>query len=232
MAFGGFPKGTAKFLTALAKNNDRAWLQKNRKAYDEDLIEPALAFVEAMGPKLQKISRGIQADPKVGGSVMRMNRDTRFSKDKTPYKTHLDIFFWEGDKKGWDRPGFFFRFQPPKLMVGAGIHGFDKPLLTAFRAAVMDAKKGAALVKAIAAVEKAGATVGGLHYKKVPTGLPADHPRAELLRYQGLHAGFDAKAPAEMNGPEFIDWCAAKWKAMSPLHEWLLPVAGEASPGR
>ena len=111
MAFEGFPKGTAKFLTALAKNNDRAWLEKNRKAYDEDLIEPALAFVEAMGPELRKISRGVRAEPRVGGSVMRMNRDTRFAKDKSPYKTHLDIFFWEGDQKGWDRPGFFFRFQ-------------------------------------------------------------------------------------------------------------------------
>jgi uncharacterized protein (TIGR02453 family) len=98
--FGGFPKGTAKFLRGLSKNNEKAWFEAHRGDYQTGYVEPALAFVEAIGPRLQKISPSISFEPKINGSLFRINRDVRFAKDKRPYKDHIDLWFWHGDKRG------------------------------------------------------------------------------------------------------------------------------------
>ena len=83
-AFDGFPKTATTFLKGLAKNNSKAWFDANRADYESGLLEPCKDFVVAIGPKLAKIAPDIHAEPKVSGSIMRINRDTRFSKDKTP----------------------------------------------------------------------------------------------------------------------------------------------------
>ena len=75
---------------------------------------PALAFVAAIGPRLQKISPSVAFEPKINGSLFRINRDVRFAKDKRPYKNHIDMWFWHGDKRGWASPGFFFRLAPDR----------------------------------------------------------------------------------------------------------------------
>ena len=73
----------------------------------------------------------MQYEPRINGSLFRINRDIRFSKDKSPYKAHLDLWFWEGEHRGWESPGFFFRLTPTKLMLGAGMHQFPKEHLAA-----------------------------------------------------------------------------------------------------
>ena len=140
--FGGFPEGTAKFLRELWKNNEKAWFVAHRDDYQAFYVEPALAFVAAIGPRLQKISPSVNFEPKINGSLFRINRDVRFSKDKRPYKDHIDLWFWHGDKRGWASPGFFFRMSSDRLILGAGMHRFEKPQLDAFRSAVVDAERG------------------------------------------------------------------------------------------
>src|SRR4051812_41470761 len=83
--FAGFPKETFRFLAGIEKNNKKEWLDERREEYEAYYVAPARAFVAAIGPKLQQISAGIQFEPKVNGSLFRIQRDTRFSKDKTPY---------------------------------------------------------------------------------------------------------------------------------------------------
>src|SRR5215472_3789364 len=100
--FEGFPKDTVRFLSDLSKHNQKKWFEDHREDYDLAYIEPAKSFVQAIAPRLKKIDRKIQAEPKVNGSIMRINRDIRFSKDKSPYKDHLDLWFWSGSEKGWD----------------------------------------------------------------------------------------------------------------------------------
>lgn len=86
--FSGFPKGCLPFLVELKANNERGWFNNNKQRYESLVREPALAFIEIMAPKLTEISTHFQAIArKRGGSLMRVYRDTRFSKDKTPYKT-------------------------------------------------------------------------------------------------------------------------------------------------
>jgi len=99
MAFSGFGDATFRFMRDLGRNNDKAWFQAHRTAYEEDLLQPAMAFIEAIGPLLARFSPGVRAEPKIGGSMMRINRDIRFSPDKRPYKDHLDMTFKLGSVK-------------------------------------------------------------------------------------------------------------------------------------
>jgi uncharacterized protein (TIGR02453 family) len=220
-AFAGFPRGTFAFLKELAANNNKPWFDAHRDDYQAFYVAPAAAFVSALGPRLKKIAPGIQFEPRVNGSIFRINRDVRFAKDKSPYQTKLDLWFWHGDRRGWDAPGFFLRIAPDAVGMGAGMHGLAGPQLARFREAVVDDRSGKALVKAIAAVRAAGRyEVRGATRKAVPRGLPADSPRADLLRHESLWANFETK-PAEAMKPTFVDFCAGHLKAMAPIARWL-----------
>ena len=120
-----FPAETLAFLTDLRTHNEKAWFDANRARYESGFIEPAKAFVEAIGPELSDLVPRIHAEPSVGGSIFRINRDIRFSSDKRPYKDHLDFWFWEGDRKA-AASALFLRVWPDGVVVGVGAHGFDK----------------------------------------------------------------------------------------------------------
>ena len=220
MAFTGFGDPTFTFLRDLGRNNDKAWFQAHRAAYEDDLLEPAMGFIEAIGPLLAKFSPGVRAEPKIGGSMMRINRDIRFSKDKRPYKDHLDMTFKVGPAK--TSPGYWFRLTPKELILGAGIHMLDKPDLERYRKAVDADRSGADLAKIVTKEARAGYDVGGEHYKRVPAGFAPDHPREALLRHAGIYVGTDMKVPAEAKTARFPAFCAAHYKKMAPLMDWLL----------
>ena len=129
---------------------------------------------------------------------MRINRDIRFSKDKSPYKDHLDLWFWTGDRKGWDSSGFFFRLTPDTAAARRGHARFEAARAGALPRRGPERAKGAALAATVAKLRKAGYEVGTESYKKTPAGIPADHPRAALLRHGGLHAGWEGKHPAAL----------------------------------
>jgi uncharacterized protein (TIGR02453 family) len=219
MAFDGFSDRTLRFLKDLGRNNNKGWFEAHRASYEEDLLEPALAFIETIGPMLAKFSPDVRAVPKVGGSMLRINRDIRFSPDKRPYKDHLDMRFRCGEAK--TAPGYWFSLRPTGLMLGAGMHMLDKPELDRYRDAVDHRASGETLAKTAAKVERAGYDLGGEHYKRVPTGFAADHPREALLRHNGVYAGRQMKLPAELHTGRFPAFCAAHYRKMSPLVDWL-----------
>jgi uncharacterized protein (TIGR02453 family) len=221
MSFAGFPRATVGFLKGLRAHNDKPWFEAHRDDYAAAFVAPAAAFAEALAPRLRKIEPEVQVEPRVNGSIMRINRDIRFSKDKSPYKDHLDLWFWTGDRKSWDASGFFFRLTPDRLLLGAGMHVFAPPVLARYRAAVLDARKGAALAATVARLRKVGYEVGTESYKKVPAGAPADHPRAALLRHEGLHATWEGKHPAELATGAIVDVVAKHFAAVAPVHRWL-----------
>ena len=222
--FEGFPRGTVRFLSGLTDHNTREWFDAHRSDYEAAFLQPAMAFVEALGPRLHKIDPRVQAVPRINGSIMRINRDIRFSKDKRPYKNHLDLFFWSGRAKSWDSSGFFFRLTPDRLLLGAGIHGFMPPVLARYREAVLDPKKGAALVKIVQKLRDAGYGIGTESYKRAPRGVPPDHPRAALLRHGGLHVQWEGKHPAELGKPALVGFVSKHLAACAPLHAWLKTI--------
>ncbi|MGE0788834.1 MAG: DUF2461 domain-containing protein [Sandaracinaceae bacterium] len=220
--FEGFPKVTFSFLKGLARNNDKAWFEAHRADYEAGYVEPAKAFVSAIGPRLKKVSKTISYDPRINGSIFRINRDVRFSKDKSPYKPHLDLWFWEGERRGWDSPGFFFRMFHDRLILGAGMHGFEKDLLARYRDAALDEKAGKALIKVMKDVEKTSLTMGAPERKKIPRGFDAEHPRAEQLLRESLFAHQETKLPKEASSARLVDYCVDRFKAGRGINAWLL----------
>src|SRR5215211_7103516 len=108
------------FLADLREHNDREWFAANRDRYEDDLVEPALAFVDTFAPRLAKISPHFRADARPsGGSLFRIYRDTRFSKDKTPYKTSVGIHFRHERAKGADAPGYYLHIGPGEVLPAA-----------------------------------------------------------------------------------------------------------------
>lgn len=151
-AFAGFPPEGLAFLDGLGRDNTKAYFDAHRATYESALLAPAKAFVVALGEELRaRVTPAIRAEPRVNGSILRINRDTRFSADKTPYKDHLDIWLWEGEGPSRERPGYFVRLRPATVTVGVGMHRFDRPVLEAYREAVGAERTGRELEVAIGA---------------------------------------------------------------------------------
>ena len=191
--------------------------------YGRLLMEPAKDFVSAMGPALQAFAPNIRAEPRVNGTIMRMNRDTRFSKDKTPYKTALHFIFWEGAGKPREHPAFYLRFDDKQIGLGAGLYGFSDAQLSKFRNLVVDDARGAALEGVLAHAEQAsGQSRNSPELKRVPKGFDAEHARTDLLRYKSLSVGGDRALPGALFGGDFVAYCAAEFRKLRPLHQWLV----------
>lgn len=226
-SFSGFPKSTVKFLCQLAKNNDRDWFAAHKAEYEATVMAPARAFVTAMGERLRRLAPGMSFSPGANGSIFRIHRDTRFSHDKSPYKTNLGIYFWEGRGAKMESSGFYFHVEPPVLLLGGGMYVFSKTFLARYRRAVADPEFGpelAAIVRRIA--RRPGFTINGSAYKRIPPGYDPAPEAAPLLLHDGLYAGWQGRIPAELHSPALIDCCFEKFKVMLPLHQWLVKLTG------
>jgi uncharacterized protein (TIGR02453 family) len=218
-AFQGFFKETVAFIEGLREHNNKAWFSEHRSDYENFYLEPAKAFVEDVGRALKKIAPEARAEPRVGGSIFRINRDTRFSSDKRPYKDHLDFWFWEGDRK-LATSGFFVRLQPERVFVGAGAHHFDKPSLERFRSAI--GTNGNQLLTAVNRMERAGNTVYGEHYKRPPRGYDASPKTQRFLLFNSLWGAHEDALSDVVFSEDFVGYCAGHWKMLAPLHRWLI----------
>lgn len=229
-SFSGFSEETLSFYRGLTTHNTKEWFDEHKKDFENFVMEPARAFVVDMGSRLRTIAPGIISDPRVNKSLFRINRDTRFSKDKTPYKTHLAVWFWEGAGKRMECSGFYFHLEPNRLMLGAGIYMFEKPALEEYRRSVVHPVHGPKLVEAIDALEGEVQGSGGCglyqgeQYKRVPRGYDPDHERADLLLNKGLVAGDDGKIPPELYSSALLDYCMMRYEKMLPLHRWLVEM--------
>ena len=166
------------FFTELAANNEKAWFDARKGHYDAEIRKPAEFFAGLMAEELSRMV----GDP-VGAKVFRIHRDVRFSKDKTPYKTHLHISFPRGSDDPLV-PGFFFALDANEITLHHGVFDLKGEALTRWRAFVD--RWGALLEEAI---EESGARLG--HYgppplKRVPKPYDPDHPQGELLRRKGM----------------------------------------------
>lgn len=128
--FAGFHPSTLKFLGQLQRNNNRDWFNKNKSRYEDEVLAPSLAFIEAMQRPVEQFSPLLNCVPKrVGGSLMRIYRDTRFAKDKTPYKTNIGIHFRHQAGCDVHAPGLYVHIEPKEVFLGVGMwHPDTKPL--------------------------------------------------------------------------------------------------------
>ena len=220
--FSHFPDSTRAFLGGIVEHNEKAWFEDNRALYEEGYVEAGKAFVATIGPQLKAISPSVHAEPRINGSIMRVNRDVRFSKDKRPYKTHLDFWFWHGEKKGWACPGFYLRVTPDTVLIGVGMHQFDKETLESFRHSIILPRSGKALLEAVEKVRSQGPyAIGEKTRKKPPRGFETDPDRAEFLLYEGLTATIELPGAAAFS-PGFADLVLEHFAATWPIGQWLL----------
>ena len=216
-----FSDDTITFLRGLGQNNSKAWFEAHRGDYENHYIAPAKAFIETVAGPLRALVPDIRAEPRVNGSIFRINRDIRFSKDKTPYKDHLDLWFWEGEKKT-ARSSFFFRLTADTLILGCGNHGFDKAGLERFRSAVAGAGDQGKPPRGVRSKRPASTSAASI--------TPGCHGASRretpwlnaLLRFNALSAMQETDHPSELTTERFTGWCVERWRPMVPLHRWLV----------
>jgi uncharacterized protein (TIGR02453 family) len=206
------------FLVELRANNDRDWFTANKARYEADVLEPALAFIEDFGYRLQEISPHFLADPRrSGGSLFRIYRDTRFSKDKTPYKTNTGMYFRHARGKDVHAPGYYLHLAPGEVFGGGGIWHPDTTAVTAIRQAIVDHPERWTRTK-----EQLGEELqlGGDSLKRVPTGFDKDHPHAEDLKRKDFFASVRLEESAA-TAPGFLDRYTRVCESASPLMRFL-----------
>jgi uncharacterized protein (TIGR02453 family) len=211
-----FPPSTLEFLVDLRAHNEKAWFEANRDRYEAGYLGPAKAFVEAVAPHLDTIVPGIHAEPRVLGSIFRINRDIRFSTDKRPYKENLDFWFWEGERRK-AVAGLFVRISPDGVGVGAGAHGFEKTRLAAFRSALDDE-----LVTVVEAIEAAGYRVGGEELARTPRGFDVPAAAERFLRHRALYVHHDEPPSLATDGAKLVPTLVSHWTELAPLYRWLV----------
>lgn len=232
--FTGFSQQALDFLNELANNNNKAWFDEHKQIYEQEILAPAPAFVAALGERLKAISPDIEYDTRSNGSgsMMRIYRDTRFSDDKTPYKTNVAFAFWQGPRKKMENPSFGFQFGTWGAGLYAGQWAFPKDLLPRYQEAVDHETTGQALAAVIQQVRNAGAyTIEGEQYAKVPRTYAPDHPRADLLRYKGLYVSSPQIDRATLCTPALVDVIFEHCRKMAPVQQWLVQVERQGMTG-
>lgn len=194
-----------RFLSALAANNTRDWFQANKARYEADLKKPAIALLDLLTDQWGR-EIGQPLKPK----LFRANRDVRFSKDKTPYHTHLHMLWAEADGPGW-----FLGISPDYVTAGAGIMGMDKDRLTAWRAAV-DSPLGAELAELVDGLD---ARLDPPELKRVPAPYDKDHPQQALLRRKSFALWRDIAARCET--ADLADATVSAFRAVRPAMDLL-----------
>ncbi len=180
--FAGFSKASLGFLAELALNNDRDWFKANQARYEQCVRDPALALIRAMAPRLAEITKQfVASDKKVGGSLMRIQRDTRFGANKQPYKTNIGIQFRHVVGKDVHAPGFYFHLDPDRVFAGVGLWHPEPEALRAVRERIVaKPKEYERAVSAAPFVEKF--TIGGDSLVRPPQGFDPTHPLIDVLK--------------------------------------------------
>ena len=225
MPFKGFDPSLLAFLDELKRNNERDWFAQNKDRYETLVREPALDFIVAMGPHLDRIAPEFEAvAKKTGGSLMRVFRDTRFGRDKTPYKTNVGIQFRHNQGKDVHAPGYYMHIEPGQHFIGAGMWRPDPDSLARIRDAIAQRTKAWKSATDAAAFRRIYTLDGGA-LKRPPRGYPADHPMVEDLK----RTDFIATCPIddkELFKKDFASRIAKRFDAAAPLMQFLCRAVG------
>ena len=218
--FQGFGEDFFRFFTELKSSNNREWFQENKERYQSSVVVPISCFILAIKPRLEKVSPHYKADPKPhGGSMFRIYRDTRFSKDKTPYKTHAACHFRHKAGNDAHAPGFYVHFEIDRLMFGGGIWRAPGPALSKIREFIVDNPAEWSKIRTSKSLRDRGGIQGdGL--KRPPRGFDPEHPHIEDLKRKSFFL-MDEADPQLMRSPALVDEVAASFRAAGQLNRFI-----------
>ena len=213
------------FLRDLESNNERDWFEANRGRYEKHLLHPAQQFISEFAPRLRQISRHFVADPRPGkGTLFRIYRDVRFSKDKSPYKTWIGIQFRHESAKDAHAPGFYLHLEPGHVMAGAGIWHPDTKTTNRIRDAIVENSAGwkrASRGKRFAERFE----MGGDSLKRPPRGYDPEHPLIDDLKRKDFFGVANLTQKAATS-PEFLDEYEQLCRRGGPLMKFLCGAVG------
>src|SRR5437867_5040670 len=213
-SFPGFPNQGIQFLRSLKRNNNREWFQKNRDVYETCVKQPVHDLILALAQEFSRFAPEMAASPKI--SAYRLHRDTRFSKDKSPYKTHLAAVFphKELDKHGG--AGFYVHVSPGDVFVGGGLYMPAPEDLNAVREHIAANTKEFREIVEARSFRRIFGELSGEQLQRVPRGFRADHPAAPYLKFKQFLAGRSAD-PALATKPAFFEFVVESLEAMTPF---------------
>lgn len=208
------------FLDDLRANNSKEWFAANRARYDQHVLEPALVFIEDFAPRLEGISRHFRAEARAqGGSLFRIHRDTRFSKDKSPYKTNIGIHFRHSTAKDAHAPGFYLHLERGSVFAGAGIWRPDGPTTQRLRDAIVEDPDG--WLAATRSPEFAARlSLWGDSLKRPPAGFDPAHPLIDELKRKDF-IGMATLDEGAVTGDGFLEQVEETYQAAVPLVRFL-----------
>jgi uncharacterized protein (TIGR02453 family) len=213
-----FTTKTLSFLRALKRNNNREWFQARRPEYEAHVRGPMIALVERLAPELARFAPELVASPKI--SLYRIHRDTRFSPDKTPYKTNAAAIFPCRGLPKHEGAGLYLEIAPAHVLVAGGIYAPQPPELHAIREHVArDFRRFQSIVTS-PVFRKAFGEIEGDRLQRLPRGFPADHPAAEFLKMKQFLAWREYPA-AFATSPRFFRELVERFQQMAPLIRFL-----------
>ena len=213
-----FPAETLRFLRALKRNNRREWFEAHRDDYEAFVRQPMTAIVERLAVDLRAFAPELVASPKV--SIYRIYRDTRFSENKTPYKTHVAAVFPTRGLPKHEGAGVYFQVSPDEVWIGGGMYMPQPPQLFAVREHIAGHVKQLRAIVESPGFRRHVGTLEGDKLKRVPRGFSADHPAAEYLKLKHFVAGVEFPSTLA-TGPAFYKTLLTVFRQVAPL-AWFL----------
>ncbi len=219
MAFTGFSRKTYEFLAGLIHNNERPWFEAHKADYETNVVAPAMALITELDEVVRAISPHYRGVPKkIGGSLMRIYRDTRFSRDKTPYKTNVGIQLRHEAAGDVHAPGYYIHLSLEETFVGVGTWHPEPDDLKAIRQRIVGKSREYSEALQTAAAQEMKPV--GESVKRMPVNFDAEHPLAEEIKRKDYLLSTDLSPDLYM-GPELVSVLKAKFEAATPFMKFL-----------
>ena len=223
--FNGYKPTVMQFLRELEKNNNRNWFNLNKQRYENEVLFPSLDFILAVGQQLPSVSENFTAIPKrIGGSIMRIYRDTRFSKDKTPYKTNIGIQFRHRLAKDVHSPGYYVHIAPDECFIGVGTWRPPSDALFNIRKHIAENPKKWIAVRDSKTLN-ANYELIGEKLKSAPRGFDKEHKLIEDLKWKDFIA-FKNIDEKDIEKNSFVDETVKLFKSAEQLMKFLCDALG------
>ena len=225
MQFDGFSKKGIEFLKKLEVNNTKTWFENHKSIWEEEILLPNKNFIQDMGETLQILVPTIHFKPKVSGSLFRIYRDVRFSKDKTPMKSKIGLLFWQGQAHRMQSSSFYMHYDKESYFVASGIRAFKPPLLKTYRGYIQHKKHRNSLHVILEELQSKGYNIPEPKYKRVPKEFDKDEEYIYLCKFGAMFAYKEFALDDTFFSQEIIDKLFKIYQDMAKLQKWVYEMS-------